>query len=419
MIDKKSTMANRINKTSICSILFLDMIDYSKKSDEDQIEIKNHFNDLISLSLGSVAKDDRIILDTGDGVAIAYMGSPEDLMFVALTIRDGVLKGNIHSQNLLFVRFGINLGPVRIVSDINGRPNIIGDGINVAQRVMSFSEPNQILVSRSFYEITSRLTVEFSEMFAYSGVKQDKHVRDHELYSVRSHSNQDVSIGEPDAPKDERRSSDKVEANNRFSWMFAISSLLIIAAVFLTIKVNSSPSEQSINLINSANTMPTNIPAKIPLPDKLIKDDLMLNKAQKKSSLDDLKSASQNKLTTKSKLTLVERSVKSKQDAIVQESVIQDKLAKKAAKKVTPIKANQEAGQQAVSRVTRASQTTNTENPNNKNVEIRPVDHPDKLVNGASEKANEKSFFKPFIDSVKQGQERKCDQGQIALGQCN
>lgn len=308
MIDKKSTMANRINKTSICSILFLDMIDYSKKSDEDQIEIKNQFNDLISLSLGSVAKDDRIILDTGDGVAIAYMGSPEDLMFVALTIRDGVLKGNIHSQNLLFVRFGINLGPVRIVSDINGRPNIIGDGINVAQRIMSFSEPNQILVSRSFYEITSRLTVEFSEMFAYSGVKQDKHVRDHELYSVRSHSNHEAVIGEPDAPKDERRSSDKVEVKNRFSWKFTLSSLLIIAAVLFIIKFNSSPSMQSINLINSAKTLPTNISEKVPLPDKLIKDDLMSNKAQGKSSLNDLKSASENKLAKKSKPTLVEKS---------------------------------------------------------------------------------------------------------------
>ncbi len=368
MIDKKSTMANRINKTSICSILFLDMIDYSKKSDEDQIEIKNQFNDLISLSLGSVAKDDRIILDTGDGVAIAYMGSPEDLMFVALTIRDGVLKGNIHSQNLLFVRFGINLGPVRIVSDINGRPNIIGDGINVAQRIMSFSEPNQILVSRSFYEITSRLTVEFSEMFAYSGVKQDKHVRDHELYSVRSHSNHEASIGEPDAPKDERRSSDKVEVKNRFPWKFTVSSLLIIAAVLLIIKFNSSPSMQSINLINSAKTLPTNISAKIPLPDKLIKDDLMPNKAQGKSSLNDLKSASENKLAKKLKPTLLEKVVKSKDDVLVQENVIQAKLAKKG----TTIKANQEVEQHGVSRMPRARQSTNTENPNDKSVEIRP-----------------------------------------------
>lgn len=49
---------------------------------------------------------------------------------------------------------------------------------------MSFAEPNQILVSRSYYEITSRLSKEITELFTYSGVKQDKHVREHEVYSI-------------------------------------------------------------------------------------------------------------------------------------------------------------------------------------------------------------------------------------------
>ena len=136
-------MNDRLNKTSICSVVFLDIIDYSKKSDSEQIDVKIQFNDLISRSLKSVAQTDRIILDTGDGVAIALMGSPEDAMFVALTIRDGILKSNVNNSTPLYVRFGINLGPVRIVSDINGQPNIIGDGINVAQRIMSFAQANQ------------------------------------------------------------------------------------------------------------------------------------------------------------------------------------------------------------------------------------------------------------------------------------
>ena len=198
-------MHDRTNKTSICSILFLDIIDYSKKSDADQIEVKNQFNDLVNRSLKGVAQNDRIILDTGDGVAIAYMGSPEDAMFVALTIRDDILKINLYNSTPLYVRFGINLGPVRIVTDINGQPNIIGDGINVAQRIMSFAQSNQILVSRSYYEVTSRLTVEFSEMFDYSGIKHDKHVREHEVYSVRQHKDSVEYGSQPIAPKDDRR----------------------------------------------------------------------------------------------------------------------------------------------------------------------------------------------------------------------
>src|SRR6185503_3544599 len=100
------------------------------------------------------AVDDRIILDTGDGAAVSFLGDPEDAMFVALSMRDAVASQPDESP-ILRVRFGINLGPVRLIKDINGQPNIIGDGINVAQRVMTFAQPGQVLVSRSYYEVVS------------------------------------------------------------------------------------------------------------------------------------------------------------------------------------------------------------------------------------------------------------------------
>src|SRR5690606_2796893 len=73
--------------------------------------------------------------------------------------------------------------------------------INVAERVMSFAEPNQILVSRSYYEITSRLTEEITGMFTYFGVKQDKHVREHEVYSIRSAEEEPFVPESPAAPE--------------------------------------------------------------------------------------------------------------------------------------------------------------------------------------------------------------------------
>lgn len=179
-------MSERLNKTSICSVVFLDIVDQSKKPVAEQIKDKELFNDFINEAIKDVAQNDRILLDTGDGAAIALLGAPEEALFVAMTIRDNIVKYNQENNAKLLVRTGINLGPVRVVSDINGRPNILGDGINVAERVMSFSEANQILVSRSYYEITSRLTEEITGMFAYFGVKQDKHIREHEVYVIRS-----------------------------------------------------------------------------------------------------------------------------------------------------------------------------------------------------------------------------------------
>lgn len=163
------------------TILFLDLVGYSARSVDNQVAIKRLFNDLISKALRGVAEDSRIIIDTGDGAAICFMGDPEEAMHSGLLLRD-LLTQRYGSQ--LSVRIGLHMGPVRVVSDLNDRLNVIGDGINVAQRVMDFAQPNQVLVSRAYYDVISRITDDTAEMFSYLGQYEDKHGRVHELYSV-------------------------------------------------------------------------------------------------------------------------------------------------------------------------------------------------------------------------------------------
>ena len=178
-------MSERLNRTSICTVIFINIVDYAQAPVDDQIALKDRFNALINEAVKDVAQNDRIILDTGDGAALALLGAPEEALFVALTIRDSVLQDQQqHPERFFFVRIGINLGPVRVVNDLNGRLNVVGDGINAAQRVMSFAQPNRILVSRSYYEIASRLSSEIAAMFTYYGIKTDKYVREHEIYIV-------------------------------------------------------------------------------------------------------------------------------------------------------------------------------------------------------------------------------------------
>jgi len=165
-------------RTLVCSVVFLDIAEYSRKPVAEQLQLKQSFNGILAGALEQVPLRDRIILDTGDGAAIAFIGDPEDALFSAMSIRD--------SAGALPVRLGINLGPVRLLKDLNGQMNFIGDGINVAQRVMGFARPGQLLVSRSFYEVVSRLSRDYEELFFHEGSRTDKHVRAHEVYSVRS-----------------------------------------------------------------------------------------------------------------------------------------------------------------------------------------------------------------------------------------
>jgi len=168
-------MAENVGRTLVCSVLFLDIVGYSRESVADQHRLKQAFNNTLGKALETTPQRDRVILDTGDGAALTFFGDPEKVLQIALTIRDSIEFP---------VCMGINLGPVRMVTDLNGHVNILGDGINVAQRVMSFSKPGQLLVSRSFYEIISSLSADYAKLFRHEGARKDKHVREHDVYSV-------------------------------------------------------------------------------------------------------------------------------------------------------------------------------------------------------------------------------------------
>lgn len=424
-------MTDRINRTSICCIVFLDIIDYSKKTDSEQIAIKNNFNDLINHSLKDVAQNDCIILDTGDGAAIAYMGSPEDALFMAMSIRDGILKGNTQNAEPAYVRFGINLGPVRVVNDINGRPNIIGDGINVAQRIMSFAKANEILVSRSYYEVTSRLTQEISKMFDYSGVKYDKHVREHEVYSVRSTEDQTAAKYQPTTLLDNFKLTKSLTFLNKVNWKYTVLSLLILPALFALVKLSATTLEPIISLANSEPTKAKKMPASLSLSVLPKNDGLMQNEMVKNSSLEAVKLANENMLAEQSKKTLQqEMSANSKTDTLIQEKETQDELIKaKPAKKEAKKKTKQKTPQESDLKLPAEPQLFNADTPKSLNTATKPIEHPAKTTELIADKTQEsmtkttkeeKSGWKKLTDSMKQGQENNpCTQAQAAMVQCH
>jgi class 3 adenylate cyclase len=185
-------MLDQANRTFICSVVFIDLVGYSKKPVTEQIRLKTSLTNNLSEAIKDIPVNDRIILDTGDGAAISFLGDPEDALFTTLSLREAMVREGMSSTIVEAsgedsVRMGINLGPVKLVKDINGHPNIIGDGINVAQRIMSFARPGQIVVSRSYYDVVSNLASEYAKLFHYEGSRTDKHVREHEIYVVGHH----------------------------------------------------------------------------------------------------------------------------------------------------------------------------------------------------------------------------------------
>ncbi len=168
------------NRNFICTVVFIDIAGFSKKAVAEQLRVKEQLNQLLARALQDMPAKDRIILDTGDGAAISFLGDPEDGLYLGLALRDAQAAG----ASTLQLRTGINLGPVRLIKDINNQPNIIGDGINVAQRVMDFAAVGQVLASRSYHEVVAALSAEHARLFSFEGSRTDKHVREHEVYAL-------------------------------------------------------------------------------------------------------------------------------------------------------------------------------------------------------------------------------------------
>ena len=74
------------NKASICAIVHLEIIDFSKKTDAEQVVIKNQLNHLINHAVMDIAHNNRAILNVADGTLIACIGPLEAALEDALLI---------------------------------------------------------------------------------------------------------------------------------------------------------------------------------------------------------------------------------------------------------------------------------------------------------------------------------------------
>src|SRR6266496_1696072 len=132
-------------RLEIRHILFIDIVGYSKLLIEEQ---KERLGQLTSIVLGTAhvrdSSDEQLVrLPTGDGMAPVFRRSAEEPARCALEIAEALQK---HPE--LPVRMGIHSGPVSEMTDVSGRTNVAGAGINMAQRVMDCGDAGHILLSQ-------------------------------------------------------------------------------------------------------------------------------------------------------------------------------------------------------------------------------------------------------------------------------
>src|SRR5205823_9835297 len=142
MIEEQKTKL----RLEIAHVLFIDIVGYSKLLLNQQTNFLHELNEIVSSTnqFREAESEGKLIrLPTGDGMALVFRDNPEAPAECALQ-----LSKRLKAHPELRVRMGIHSGPVNEVVDVNGRTNITGAGINIAQRVMDCGDAGHILLSK-------------------------------------------------------------------------------------------------------------------------------------------------------------------------------------------------------------------------------------------------------------------------------
>lgn len=132
-------------------ILFMDLVGFTRlPMDKQRVYVRELQTIVFSAPAYAEAEaaGQVIVRPTGDGMAIAFFQSLQQPAQVAREVSE-----ETRGRQDLKVRMGLHSGHVFVVKDANGNPDIIGEGINTAQRVMDCGDVGHILLSATAAQI--------------------------------------------------------------------------------------------------------------------------------------------------------------------------------------------------------------------------------------------------------------------------
>lgn len=137
-------------------VLFLDIVGYSKLSMKDQRRALQQLQRLVrsAQEFYRAESTERLLcLPTGDGMALVFF-TPTPLAPVQCALE---LGRALRERPEIALRMGVHSGPVYPHLDIRVNRNVIGGGINIAQRVMDCGDAGHILLSKAVADVLNQI----------------------------------------------------------------------------------------------------------------------------------------------------------------------------------------------------------------------------------------------------------------------
>jgi class 3 adenylate cyclase len=143
------------DRIALVRYVYIDIVHFSVgRTIEAQTWMMHALNRAVRLAIASmeVDADQVLFLPTGDGVCVCLidLADPFDLdIRIALSVLEqlyGLSLVQTSAERRFAVRIGLNENQDNLVTDIGGGLNVVGLGINSAQRIMSLAGPFQLFL---------------------------------------------------------------------------------------------------------------------------------------------------------------------------------------------------------------------------------------------------------------------------------
>jgi predicted ATPase/Tfp pilus assembly protein PilF len=133
-------------KIEIAHVLNMDVVAYSTLLITEQTRVMSELTRIVKETAGfrlAETEGKLACVPAGDGMALVFFDDPQAPVQTAIEIATAL---KAHPE--IRLRMGIHSGPVNRVVDVSDHSNVVGAGIDIAQRVMDCGDAGHILLSK-------------------------------------------------------------------------------------------------------------------------------------------------------------------------------------------------------------------------------------------------------------------------------
>lgn len=159
------------------SVVALVLKDFSRHPVAEQAKLKSQLEALAAIAIQGLARSDRLILETLDGLVICVLSGAEEALHVAQSALAGAAD--------LPLCIAINYGPVKALQDPTGAsPRFVGDGLISAVTLANLATRGRVVLSRPFRDALALAAPHRVRTLMPLGALTDATLRSHELFTV-------------------------------------------------------------------------------------------------------------------------------------------------------------------------------------------------------------------------------------------